>query len=162
MDNKQLLKLMESIPFSQSDLDLNKKGILSEAQQKRIKRKTLIVFAAAAAFLLWFFIFFAMLFPARPLILGAGFFSFFAVLTIWLIRVFYNVNNHRGVKFVEGEPDYDITGGGRRSDIPHYFVKIGKLKFNVEESVYDAFTGKQVRVFYLQTPKKIILSLELF
>lgn len=162
MDKTQLLsKLMESIPFSESELILNKKGIISEAQQKKIKRKVLIEFALFATLIIWSFIVYAVMLGEYFDIVAIIAVVLFLSLIVWLFVNFHRMNNHEGIKNIEGEPEYEIGYGGKRSDIPMFIVKIGKLKFKVEEAVYDAFSGKQVRVYYFQIPKKIVLSVEI-
>ena len=152
---------MESIPFTEEDLILNKRRKLSVDQQQRIKNKAIFEALIYGLVFVALFIAFPFIFPELLDHFFIAGIAVFIAFTIWIIVIFHRINNHKAIKAVEGAPEYKIAYGGEHSNIPNYIVKVGSLTFNVEEAVFDAFAGQEVRVYYFQIPKKIVLSAEI-
>lgn len=168
-------KLMQSIPFTVVELEINRRLQLSAEQQQLLQPKfeiyigistfisafcffvgTAILFFGIRTQMLLFMVFFC--------ILG---FSFCFYWAFWSIQKQSQLKKYRGVQIAEGKPDYNISyrrnhwSQEHEFDVPVYSMKVGNAKLFVNEMVYDLIKGNEIRVYYFQTlTKKVILSVE--
>lgn len=165
---------MDTLSFNEKDLSMNRQLKLSERQKHRLK--PIIDGHIALSFLLTticFLITGVMLIIGfdsfKPFILTLLSISGFGLFFYWAFRSVQRLNQlkeHRGVKFVDGKADFnisyisDIADRSSEKKIPLYSMKIGKVKFYLDEVTYDSIGGSEFRVYYFQTLRKVILSVE--
>ncbi|HVE55928.1 MAG TPA: hypothetical protein VNB22_03815 [Pyrinomonadaceae bacterium] len=168
-------KLMASIPFTDDDLATNRRFEITANQKMRLKAKIELYiffsfFGTAICFVIGFIALIVNidstnLFIMKILgIVGFGVFFYWAVLSIsWNQRL----RKNRGVKLAEGTAELSIkymsnypSSSYDNEKIPHYFMKVGKVNFEIDEETFDSIKGKQFRIYYFQLLKKEILSIE--
>ncbi len=163
-------KLMKAMSFNEKDISMNRQLKLSEKQKHKLKP---VVDANLTLSFLSTTVFFSIAFAA----LFTGFGSFLSVVGVlgfglcffWAFRSVQWLNQlkkYQGVKFVEGKPEFDTSYKNKSTanreiiQIPVYSMKIGHIKFYLDEETYDSIFGLEIRVYYFQTLKKQILSIE--
>jgi hypothetical protein len=167
LKGKTTSKLMQMIPFTESDLTMNRNFTLSDSQKARIKPKVdlylyLSGFSAAIfLFLLPVFAYHGFGSLLLLIFLGSGF-LISLIGFIWSFRLKKQLDKNQGIKIVAGEADFDVSYEGDNSDIPVYFLTIKEVKFYLSEEIYHAFLGKRFRIYYFQILRNEILSVEVF
>jgi hypothetical protein len=167
-------QLMNAISFTDKDLALNRQLKLSERQKRRLKPGVDSNFALSAFLMIGCFFF-----AGATLLRGSeSLFSFilsmfgvvsFGLTFYWAFRSLQwtkELENYAGVKFVEGTAIFDISYKRTSqyqstvADIPVYSMTVGDVKLYLDETTYDSITGTEFRIYYFQTLKKKILSIE--
>ena len=169
MSNFSNQQLMNAISFNEKDLALNRQFKLSERQRNWLK--PLIDLNVAFSFFLttgFFFFNVAAFFQGSESIfsfllsligvIGFGLSFYWAFRSVQWVK---ELKDYTGVKFVEGQADFKIAyRKGGNFYIPTYSMKVGKIKLYLHEDVYDSINGSEFRVYYFQTFRKKILSIE--
>lgn len=167
MMSKELLKKV--IPFTDNDLETNRRQLVSAAQLQRLKNEVnnlsefgcVGLLVSMVLFFVVGIIFSKMeykkplvqnLESLPPLLLGSMvlgvivfFFSGFLVLWSRLRRKAYD--GRLEVKIVEGKVERFTPGVDEYS----FTVKVGNVDFYVDEKTHDAFTGDYYRVYFLDS-----------
>ena len=167
-------KLMEEFSFNEKDLSLNRQLKLSEKQKHKLKPEieiyiglsflfTTISFCAAVFALFTGYESAKQFFLTSTIVLGFGASFFWAFISVqWLNQI----KKYSGVYLIEGKADFDISyksnGSNQNSafDIAVYSMKVGNIKFYLDEETYDSIVGDEFRVYYFQTLRKVVLSIE--
>lgn len=167
-------KLMQLISFSEKDLNLNRQMKLSEKQKHKFKSTIdLYVFLSFLGTTVFFCIaVVSMMAEVKSTnlfiltFLGISGFGLFFYWAFWSVNSYNQLRKYKGVRYVEGKADFDISykrnnsSQNGESDVPVYSMKIDGVKFYLSEEIYDSIVGNEFRVYYFQTLKKVILSLE--
>lgn len=172
--SQELLKKV--LPFTESDLEANRRQQVSASQLQRLKREvgsffqygiigvllSVVLFIVAA-------IIYSDLENKKPLVrsldslpkllvaFGVFILIVFGVsvfLVLWSSLRSSGYNGRLYVKVTEGKVERFTPG----ADDYAYTVKVGEMEFYVDEKTHDAFTGEAYRVYFLDASD--ILSVE--
>ncbi len=167
-------KLIESMPFTEKDLSLNRQMKLSQKQKVKIK-PTMEFYTLLSIFCT------TLSFVISTIALMKGFASlglfcsaFLSVLSFGLgiywtfrnIQKLKQVKNYKGVSFIEGNAEFKISykfgffQNGEVFTMPSYLMKIDGFKFYFDENTYDLIQGNVFRVYYYRNIGKVFLSIE--
>jgi hypothetical protein len=160
--------MMKANAFSIDDLQMNDDLQLSPAQKIKLKAKTDLIIILNAIGAIFCFIINFILFRigqeyGQLFLLQTSFIILFGVcffLTFWGLGINKKVKRGYGVKVVEGTPELSLTYSGTDNKIPVYNLKMGEVKFVLNEQTYYAFDGGDFRIYYFPIFRKEILSIE--
>ena len=161
-------RLMQVIPFNETDLAANDDGFFTDAQKLRLKPKTDLYIALSSIGAFMGFVIAMICFyignEAENYVYMTGFFiAVFGICFIgiaWGLSLARQIKRGYGVKKAEGSAELFITYSGKHNDIPNYNLRIQGVEFNLSQEVYDAFETGIFRVYYFRLLGNEILSVE--
>lgn len=175
-------ELMRAVPFTAQDLEANRTGRTSEAQRARLGKQSgytrivtlvtfvivILVFAGIGAYL---FVFsnngqsllkmFAQAPNTLPIVAGAMAAVILVIFLSFLRTLRQTTDVSRGkVRVTEGTATLKTVNSGY--NLTSYQVKVGKINFYVQESVFQCFIeGAPYRIYYIKNPPiNTMLSVE--
>lgn len=162
-------KLMETIPFTEMDLEVNGRFKVSRTQKERLKPKVDLYFILTiiATFVLSVFtlvVAYADLRESALFVIKVflGVATFAAVICLILsFRIKLQWISREGVKTVVGNSNLEIFYSGENNDIPNYRITINGVSFRLTEQLYDAFPNGKLRVYYFRILHNELLSVEI-